>query len=105
MQNPTKFQPVHGHTSSHGKVSPTYYSWKAMKRRCNDPKYTYYYLYGGRGVGYCERWESFANFLEDMGVRPDGKTLDRQDVDKHYCKDNCVWATPVQQRMNQRRMT
>lgn len=103
IPNHTSFKPVYGHLTN-GKCSPTYYSWKAMRRRCNDPKYTYYYLYGGRGISYDNRWNNFTNFLLDMGERPEGKTLDRQDANKNYCKDNCMWATPLEQRMNQRRM-
>jgi hypothetical protein len=39
----------------------------------------------------------FENFLKDMGERPEGKTLDRRDNDKGYCKSNCRWATDEEQ--------
>lgn len=101
--NPGIFKATHGHLSN-GKCSPTYYSWKAMKRRCNDPKYTYYYLYGGRGISYDPRWNEFINFLADMGIRPFNCTLDRDNPNENYSKANCLWASPTVQRMNQRRM-
>ena len=39
----------------------------------------------------------FANFLADMGERPDGATLDRVDCDGDYTPDNCRWATMKEQ--------
>jgi hypothetical protein len=83
-------------------LSPTYMSWKAMRARCNNPNAQFYYSYGARGVRVCERWDSFAAFLEDMGERPEGRTLDRIDVNGDYEPNNCRWATPVQQRANRR---
>lgn len=79
-----------------------YKSWNAMKQRCNNPKNPQYKDYGGRGITYVDKWESFKGFYEDMGKRPEGTTLDRIDVDKNYCKENCRWATRKQQQHNQR---
>lgn len=75
-----------------------------MKKRCTEPNHEKYPNYGGRGITVCERWmHSFENFLEDMGERPEGTTLDRKENDKGYFPDNCRWATPLEQRHNQRR--
>jgi len=49
------------------------------------------------------RWESFKNFLEDMGPRQHRKlTLDRIDSTLGYFKDNCRWATAAVQNRNRK---
>ncbi len=83
-------------------ASPTYSSWNNMIQRCTNPKYTYYEYYGGRGITVCNRWLDFRNFLEDMGNKPEGLTLDRVDVDGNYELSNCRWATRKEQAQNRR---
>ncbi len=76
-----------------------------MKDRCLNSRNKRYEDYGGRGITVCERWLRFENFYEDMGDRPDGKSLDRYpDPNGNYEPSNCRWATPKEQQLN-RRMT
>jgi hypothetical protein len=72
-----------------------------MRARCNRPHHRDWRYYGGKGIKVCDRWnESFNFFLEDMGERPEGMTLDRIDGEKSYCLENCRWATEIQQKRN-----
>lgn len=82
-------------------ASPTYGSWRAMRSRCLDKNSIAYPAYGGSGIIICERWKhSFINFLNDMGERPKGKTLDRIDSKLGYFPENCRWATTKEQARN-----
>jgi len=81
-----------------------YTTWATMKQRCINPKHVKYEHYGARGIKVCDRWlNSFPNFLEDMGDRPDGHSLSRLDNDGPYSKDNCEWQTYSDQNRNRRK--
>lgn len=82
--------------------SSTYASWANMRARCNTPGAAGYANYGGRGIKVCARWDSFENFLADMGERPKGTSLDRVNANGDYAPDNCRWATPTVQLLNRR---
>jgi len=88
--NGTKGRLTHGHTTKR-KPSPTYNSWASMRARCSDPARANYKHYGGRGITVDPRWDSFENFLADMGERPEGFTLSRRDHAKSYSPENCMW--------------
>jgi hypothetical protein len=73
--------------------TPTYKTWNMMKQRCLNPKNDNYHKYGALGVTVCEKWLTFEGFYADMGVRPEGCTLNRIGSAKIYSKDTCEWAT------------
>lgn len=79
-----------------------YQTWQGMKTRCLNPNTASYKNYGGRGITIDAKWMDYSGFLEDMGERPDGHTLERLDNSKGYSKDNCKWASTKEQARNTR---
>lgn len=92
-----KNQLLHGHGHYN---SPTYRSWKSMLDRCECPGTNGFKNYGGKGITVCERWHSFKLFLQDMGERLPGMTIDRINPALNYSAENCRWATTIQQGRN-----
>lgn len=90
---------THRHTVR-SKLTPEYISWMSMKTRCLNPNHKNYDQYGGAGVTICKRWDDFQNFLDDMGPRPKGTTLDRVNTELGYSAGNCRWATSGEQNRN-----
>lgn len=97
----TQFKPVHGR-SGDNKAGGTYLVWISMIARCERKSHKSYGIYGGAGVTICERWRnSFQSFLDDMGERPKGMTLDRYPNSRgNYEPGNCRWADAKQQARN-----
>jgi len=90
-------------TSHNHSGTKTHNTWVCMKTRCLNPKSTQYKWYGAQGITIDPKWLTFEGFLEDMGERPKGHTLDRVDASKGYCKENCRWSTQKEQMRNTRR--
>jgi hypothetical protein len=93
----------HGANPRNGKPTPEYQSWRGMRERCSNSKHRSFVRYGARGITVCDRWRSFAAFLEDMGLRPEGTSLDRMDANGNYEPSNCRWASAETQARNTRR--
>jgi len=91
--------------TTHGMTySREFRSWGAMLQRCYNPNANGYERWGGAGVVVCERWRnSFENFLEDMGPRPEKTSLDRIDPFGNYEPSNCRWADAYTQNRNIRK--
>lgn len=90
--------------------SPEFETWRSMVARCTNPKYSGYANYGGRGISVCKRWlvgdgnrHGFIYFIVDMGLRPEGCTINRINNDGNYEPSNCEWATLADQRSNRRK--
>lgn len=94
----------HGHAKDrYGRQSREYTAWVNMKGRCSNPNAPSYAQYGGRGIAVCERWQSFANFIEDMGPSTRHRfSLDRIDPNRNYEPGNCRWASRKTQGENKR---
>lgn len=90
---------IHGHNRKN-QTSKTYQSWRNMIQRCASLYGKHYRTYGNRGIKVCNRWLKFINFLNDMGDKPEGMSLDRIDNDGNYEPNNCRWATTKEQQRN-----
>lgn len=78
-----------------------YQIWADMKDRCTNPKNKSYIRYGGRGISYDPKWETFEGFWEDMETGySNNLTIERIDNNTNYCKTNCTWITIEDQALN-----
>jgi hypothetical protein len=92
------------HGESNRNKTKEYRTWLHMRGRCNTPTDLKFKDYGGRGITVCERWNSYENFLSDMGRAPSPKhSLDRKENSGNYEPVNCRWATTIEQTNNTRR--
>lgn len=98
---------LHGLKHGHRRVGSrdrTYQTWDGMVQRCTNENSPMYRYYGGKGISVAERWLNFSKFLSDMGERPENRSLERLDNDKPYSKENCVWASKLEQMRNTSRV-
>jgi len=94
----TEMKRTHG-----GYYTPEYNIWSGMLKRARGTNKRTIKWYADRGIGVCESWEKFENFIADMGSRPSARhSLDRIDNDRGYEPGNCRWATPEEQQGNRR---
>lgn len=96
--------------TTHGQSKTRLYkTWACMRNRCNSPKDAKFKDYGGRGIKVCQEWqdsfEAFRNFVSKLPHFGEaGYSLDRINNDGNYEPGNVRWATPKEQRNNQRRV-
>lgn len=90
---------THGESSYSSRTgTKEYTAWRKMRERCANPIYT---RYAGRGIKVCERWDSYENFLADVGRAPGPEySLDRINGDGNYEPGNVRWATRKEQGRN-----
>jgi hypothetical protein len=102
-----KDSPKYRHGSHKGEFQREYGSYTAMINRCYCTGHVSYKRYHSNGTTVCARWREpngmgFFNFFADMGRRPEGMTLDRENVMGNYEPGNCRWADAKTQTANRR---
>lgn len=86
-----------------------YHTWSNMMRRCYDSNNPNFKYYGGGGIKVYKDWHNPTNFYkwieENLGLRPEGYSLDRANVYADYEPGNLRWSDPYGQTNNRRMIT
>ncbi len=102
----TRWKDSHGRAT--GEKDPLYRLWLRIRRRCHNSETHNYRWYGARGIEVWVGWRydagAFIDYVEkNLGIRPEGMSLDRIDNDGNYEPGNIRWATPLEQNQNRRK--
>lgn len=89
-------------TKHGGWKKSSYNTWRAMMRRCYNPKDKDYCKYGAVGVKVYQPWHDYATFASEVGEPIGDETLDRVDPYGSYIPGNVRWAGVQTQNRNLR---
>lgn len=94
----------HGHAQTESR-SRVYNTWRGIRQRCNNPKASYYSIYGGAGIRVSPEWDKFKDFLDWAMANgyDDTLSIERRDPEKDYSPENCHWACMSEQQSNKRK--
>ena len=85
---------------------PIYKLWLCIKSRCYNPNNVSYRNYGGRGIEMYSQWVNdyplFESYIQSLGEKPEGYTLDRVNNNEGYQPMNLRWASRSEQQKNRR---
>ena len=77
--------------------------WMSMKQRCYDKNNSKYKNYGAKGINIYEEWKNDFHSFEKWALENGYEkhlTIERRNIDKGYCPENCTWITLEAQAKN-----
>lgn len=100
---------------THGMEGTKVYNmWLGIKSRCYNKNNNRYSAYGSRGIKVCKEWHDPEVFIKwamdngfkvEEGVRNTTQTIERIDVNKDYCPENCKLIPLQEQHYNKQRLS